>query len=282
MNKAHTGVHIRIFRAERIMIGSDWNIANVQSPFWRFYANKEDGASLLLSTGEVPLRAGEPYLVPAMVPFTCKNVRTLEHFYVHFDVLGLSQITLRELWNRPVQVPSSSLLRDAVQGVISDLPCVEGPPLNRPPADGFSFHQECRLKSVIYTALTLSMDAMPREVREQGELRARQIEPVLPAIDFIHNHLADEISVPVLAVRCGLSPDTFARRFRGCVGQTPTQYVLEQRVTAAAQSLLFTRDSIDKIAERTGFGNRFYFSRLFAKRIGLSPAAFRRAGQAGI
>jgi len=282
MHRAQTGVHLRIFRAERIMIDTAWNIPNVQSPFWRLYANKQDGASLLLDSGEFLLRAGEVYLVPAMVPFSCKNVRSVEHFYIHFDVIGLSLLALSEQWNRPMVVPRAPLLMDTVREIVNDMPLVEWPPLNQPPIDGFTFYQECRLKSVIYTALASAMDAMPADVREQGERCARQIEPVLPAVDYIHTHLGGDLSVPVLALQCQLSPDTFARRFRECAGQTPTQYVLEQRITNAAQRLLFSRDSIDRIAETTGFGNRFYFSRLFARRFGLSPAAFRRAGQAGI
>ena len=45
----------------------------------------------------------------------------------------------------------------------------------------------------------------------------------------------------------------------------------------AAQALLFTADSIETIAATSGFANRFYFSRVFTRQMGISPAAYRRA-----
>jgi len=50
-------------------------------------------------------------------------------------------------------------------------------------------------------------------------------------------------------------------------------------VEAAAQRLLLTNDPIEGIAEACGFANRFYFSRVFARRMGAAPAAYRRAGR---
>jgi AraC-like DNA-binding protein len=55
-------------------------------------------------------------------------------------------------------------------------------------------------------------------------------------------------------------------------------YLLEWRIALAAQRLLSSHDSIETIAAELGFGNRFYFSRMFKAQVGLSPAAFRRDG----
>ena len=61
---------------------------------------------------------------------------------------------------------------------------------------------------------------------------------------------------------------------------TPQQYVARARVQRAARELSGTEDSIDQIAARLGFPNRNYFSRVFARQIGLPPATFRRRAQA--
>ncbi len=76
-----------------------------------------------------------------------------------------------------------------------------------------------------------------------------------------------------------MSGDYFMRRFRECVGQTPQQYVLERWLVAAAQRLVFTDDGIERIAAETGFGNRFYVSRVFARHFGLPPATYRKQGR---
>jgi len=101
---------------------------------------------------------------------------------------------------------------------------------------------------------------------------------VAPAIEHIESHLHEELGNERLAELCSVSPDHFIRLFRQSVGQTPTQYTLERRVGRAAQQLIFTDESIERIAEETGFRDRFYFSRVFAKRMGLPPARYR-AGQ---
>jgi AraC-like DNA-binding protein len=59
-----------------------------------------------------------------------------------------------------------------------------------------------------------------------------------------------------LAQLCYLSEDYFTRRLRECVGQSPSHYIRERRVTIAAQQLLFSSASINHIAAATGFGNR--------------------------
>ena len=77
-----------------------------------------------------------------------------------------------------------------------------------------------------------------------------------------------------------MSEDHFGRLFRKSVGSTPAQYVLERRIAAVTQALLFTNDSIDQIANRLGFANRHHLTRMFTRRMGVPPAAYRRARQA--
>ena len=60
------------------------------------------------------------------------------------------------------------------------------------------------------------------------------------------------------------------------VGTTPMKYILSIRIRNA-QALLETTDyNISNIASMVGYENAFYFSRLFKKQKGLSPAAYRK------
>lgn len=70
--------------------------------------------------------------------------------------------------------------------------------------------------------------------------------------------------------------DHFGRVFRAYLGHTPAQYVLERRIAAATQELAFTGASLEQIAERLGFANRFHLTRMFTRRMGVPPAAYRR------
>ena len=75
-------------------------------------------------------------------------------------------------------------------------------------------------------------------------------------------------------------PSASCSLFRERVGCTPAQYVLERRIAAAAQDLLFTNDSIEQIADRLGFANRYHLTRMFTRRVGIPPAAYRRTRHA--
>ena len=270
---SYIGVHLRVFKADLVTIGQDWNASDVQSRFWRLYVNDSAGASLLLGSEEFVLAQGQVYLVPAMVRFTCKATTSIEHFYVHFDVLGLPLTYMRLLWNKPLQVPSSPILNNAVEEILATLR------QTRASLEPNDLLMECQIKSTIYASMALCISAMSHQERLQSERVSAEAEAVLPALDLIHVQFSEALNVKSLAAACGLPPDSFARRFRESMGASPTEYLLEYRTTQAAQLLLFTKQSIDQISEETGFGNRFYFSRQFAKRIGTSPAAFRRFGQ---
>lgn len=89
-------------------------------------------------------------------------------------------------------------------------------------------------------------------------------------------HLGDDLSVPVLARRAGMSERTFARRFREETGLTPATWVTQQRLRHA-QSLLETTDlTVDVIAARAGFGTGASLRKHSAATLGISPRAYRR------
>lgn len=120
--------------------------------------------------------------------------------------------------------------------------------------------------------------ALPHEKRQRGENFDVAHGAILPALRFLENHPGDKISNEQLAAMCHLSRGHFIRRFKEAMGHPPMTYLVEWRIALAAQRLLSSSDTIENIAVELGFGNRFYFSRMFKQQVGLSPAAFRRDG----
>lgn len=119
--------------------------------------------------------------------------------------------------------------------------------------------------------------------RDGGQ--AQYIERPVPVVDdastssvraWALEHLADDLSVPVLARRARMSGRTFARRFRDETGLTPATWVTQQRVHLA-QHLLETTDlTIDVVATRAGFGTSASLRKHCAATLGVSPQAYRR------
>jgi transcriptional regulator GlxA family with amidase domain len=100
-------------------------------------------------------------------------------------------------------------------------------------------------------------------------------EPLRDLQEWIAGNLDGDLSVPALAERACMSPRNFARAFRREVGVTPAVYVEAARVEAARVSLDGTREPIESIARRCGFGTVETMRRAFHRRLGVRPSSYR-------
>jgi transcriptional regulator GlxA family with amidase domain len=82
--------------------------------------------------------------------------------------------------------------------------------------------------------------------------------------------------VATMAERSGLKPRTFARRFRVATGYLPMDYVHALRIEEAKQLIETEAAGIDEIGFKVGYEDPTFFRRLFKRKTGLTPAAYRR------
>jgi len=92
---------------------------------------------------------------------------------------------------------------------------------------------------------------------------------------WMADHLDADLSVPALAVRAAMSERHFARAFKAETGMTPAVYVEALRVERARLALESGFEAIDAVARRCGFGTVETLRRAFARRLGVSPGAYR-------
>jgi len=92
---------------------------------------------------------------------------------------------------------------------------------------------------------------------------------------WIADHIDADLSVPALAARACMSDRHFARAFKAETGMTPAVYVESLRVERARLALESGAAPIDAVAARCGFGTAETLRRAFARRLGVSPAAYR-------
>ena len=78
------------------------------------------------------------------------------------------------------------------------------------------------------------------------------------------------------AKKIGISPSHFRRIFKQITGFSPISYLIECRINSAKQLLLTSGKRVYEIGNELHFDNEFHFSRLFRKRVGKSPAQFRK------
>ncbi|HEX4982668.1 MAG TPA: DJ-1/PfpI family protein [Ilumatobacteraceae bacterium] len=100
--------------------------------------------------------------------------------------------------------------------------------------------------------------------------------PIRAAQESIDADPGGDHRVMVLAERVGMSERHFIRCFSSSVGATPAQYVAAVRTEAARRALESTPDTVEAIARRCGFGTGETLRRTFARRLGVSPDAYRQ------
>jgi len=89
--------------------------------------------------------------------------------------------------------------------------------------------------------------------------------------------LAEPLDVAAMARHAGVSPRTFARRFREETGTTPLQWLLARRVEEARRLLEETDLPIDALAWRAGFGTAASLRDHFRRLMATTPSAYRRS-----
>ncbi|MHA6480363.1 helix-turn-helix domain-containing protein [Paenibacillus sp. strain BS8-2] len=143
------------------------------------------------------------------------------------------------------------------------------------------WHQE---ETPLHRQNHLWNDIIRLYVMEQEELdRTAVMQQDDPLMQEVHAHIEAAYDQPLqiqeLAYRFGLSPVQLSRRYQRAYGSNPSEQLLRLRLWKACYLLTHTRFSLDAIAQRCGFANGFYLSRVFTKQRGMSPSAYRLANR---
>ena len=92
----------------------------------------------------------------------------------------------------------------------------------------------------------------------------------------MQEHLAEEISLTVLAERFHLNPQYISQLFKSEIGVNFLAYLTSIRMEKAKKLLLSTPLSIAEVAEQSGYGDYRVFTKVFKKSEGVTPSQYRR------
>jgi AraC family transcriptional regulator len=110
-------------------------------------------------------------------------------------------------------------------------------------------------------------------IERRHRLDERRLRRVL---DYVEEHLADDIAVADLANVASLSIFYFTRAFSAAVGMPPHRYVSQRRLEWAKTMIAAGGTSIAEMAFVCGFSSQSSFTRAFRRATGLTPAMYRR------
>jgi len=113
----------------------------------------------------------------------------------------------------------------------------------------------------------------PVSPRVRGGLAPWQVRR---AKEILSAHLDGGIPLQEVARECHLSMSHFSRQFRRTTGLPPHKWLLARRVEVAKEKMGDRRLSLSDVAAACGFADHSHLTRVFARKVGVSPSAWRR------
>lgn len=101
----------------------------------------------------------------------------------------------------------------------------------------------------------------------------------LIALEYIHGHYREEILVEALAELEHMGCTAFRSAFKAHTGVSPNDYIINQRISEASHLLTQTEMPVRDIAFAVGYGDQYYFSRIYKKKMGVTPLKYRRVSR---
>ncbi|MBV4366607.1 arabinose operon transcriptional regulator AraC [Erwinia sp. BNK-24-b] len=119
----------------------------------------------------------------------------------------------------------------------------------------------------------LLLRAVEEDPRSHQQIRDPRI---IEACQYVTNNLAGELKIDEVANHVCLSPSRLAHLFREQMGINLLRWREDQRIIRARLLLQTTQEPIATVGRIVGYDDQLYFSRVFRKRVGVSPSDFRR------
>jgi AraC-like DNA-binding protein len=254
---------VRLLWLGVISLAERWAPEPAGRATWCLSFADEPGARLQLDEREFALPPRRAALIPSATAVRAPDGSGM-HLLVKFQLSGAAAEHAAALGKNPFVLPVDDLRDRLCARLRRDLGA----------NDTVGSATYARAKALVHlsvaAAFELGGDAMA--AAESTDDAPRQLQPVLRYIDA---HLEEPLENTRLAALVHASESHFIRLFRRVVGSTPARHVQERRVQRAADLLARTSLTIDEIAERCGFANRYHFSRVFAQRMLEPPGRYR-------
>jgi len=130
----------------------------------------------------------------------------------------------------------------------------------------------------IYSLILDIIYRIKNDVSKQHKIKAtnNNISVIEKTLNYIDNHLTEDLSLERLSEITSISPIHFHNIFKTSTGKTLRKYVEEQRIKKAINLLFTTNYTLTQIAYECGFGSQSYFSYAFKRKMNYSPRDYVR------
>ena len=187
------------------------------------------------------------------VDFRDDDVETLTHGRMH----SLNLQTRHELFDDRISRLALEIGDETVRGVPNGRLYVEGLCV--------------ALLGIVSANYVVQSQGAPAQARRLTPQQERRV------VELVRTLLGTKLSLAVMALEVGLSPQHFTRLFKSSFGTTPHGFVEAERIDAAVAALRRDRAMpISAIAVACGFSSQSHMTELMRRRLGVTPAQMRR------
>ena len=123
---------------------------------------------------------------------------------------------------------------------------------------------------------SLKISLFQRRVSASAEPEKQEERAITGLTRYLQEHLAEEISLSVLAEQFHLNAQYISQLFKSEIGVNFLAYLTSIRMEKAKRLLLTTPLSIAEVAEQSGYGDYRVFTKVFKKSEGVTPSQYRR------
>lgn len=286
MRKRLLGHSFSLLHVDYVKLNEKWNYSNVISPYFRIYYIDEGEGFVTTKQEKLKLEPGYLYIIPSFTLCHLSCNAYLSQYFLHFFEESAEGISIFENNRKVIKVAATDI---DVLNFSKLLDINPGRGINR--SDNptvyeknayYKSYQELNntvSNSVYFETQGVILQLISRFLNSNGfKSKNADLVPskILDATRYIQLNLQKNLTVNYLASRANLHQDYFSRLFFKYTGQRPLTYLHEKRIERAQYLIATTILSYSEIAEKTGFENLPYFSKIFKKVTSLTPGEYKK------
>ncbi|WP_122791256.1 AraC family transcriptional regulator [Intestinibacillus sp. Marseille-P6563] len=218
---------------------------------------------LELEDGHYTAQAGQIAFFDCRQPHYYHGSDDLEFYYLHFDGPQASELCRYINQNSGVVIDGEN--NDTILKILDEM---------------ILFYQNGGNESIFTTSARIYRLLMLLNSPIISPRLKKNDDSLIRAVSYIRSNVGKRISLQELADVAGLSVYYFSHLFKEMTGQSPTEFVINSRIDQAKALLLTSDLSVAEVSRQVGYPNSSNLISLFAKRVGCSPAQFRKENRA--
>lgn len=241
-----------------------WKDINYTPEYNKFYLICNGEGWLKIGEKEYYPKPGELFIMPQGIlqSYSSINNNPFKKYWCHFTA-KIGDKNLFDLVDIPYYITANNF--EELKALFARLSAEH---------ENNTLSSKIKEKAMLLEILALYLEATNTENLKLSQTPS--MDKLNEVLNFIKDHINENITVEQLAALAHFHPSYFTRIFKKYVGTSPIQYINNSKLEKSKHLLRTTSLPIHEIADSVGFSDIYYFSKAFKSYTGFSPTDYRR------